>query len=526
MPTINPAQANTNSALQKTPPTIYDAKTKSQEVQNILHQKEQNAITEAQEKLSSDASASLNNNSDLNIDSFLSHANKNKQLEIDKIQQTINKNTLQLESYHKFDTLMRDFQKSSEALVFSNNRIEMKASVDKDTQDFKITPSAQSPSSDFNLTVKQLAMPHQLKSQALPAINSSLGDTNTQERTVNILFKNGEILELKLTHKQTSPQEIAKAINAAKKGLTALAIPSDTNKSYLSISSTDTGSQAAISKITVNNDSLLAPYLDYDATASSTTTPTGMQQSQAAQDSKIIIDGVEVTRTSNTLTDVIKNTEISLLQSSNESVGIIIEQDNQSFVKNVTQWITGYNELRQFHDQATHNHIDADKRGPLSYNNPASNLMTAITHIMRSQFGEGKISHLTDLKIRTNNDNIFDIKEEDAASFQKIVTEYMEDFKQLFIGNDQHHGLAGEIKSFIDHELQQRGQNKNSALEQVQFRLQKDNLSLKNKITKVEETTVQKIEQLKTQFAQMQAAVNRFKDAESSLKLMTRQRND
>lgn len=42
----------------------------------------------------------------------------------------------------------------------------------------------------------------------------------------------------------------------------------------------------------------------------------------------------------------------------------------------------------------------------------------------------------------------------------------------------------------------------------------------------MEETTVQKIEQLKTQFAQMQAAVNRFKDAESSLKLMTRQRND
>lgn len=60
----------------------------------------------------------------------------------------------------------------------------------------------------------------------------------------------------------------------------------------------------------------------------------------------------------------------------------------------------------------------------------------------------------------------------------------MEDFKQLFIGNDQHHGLAGEIKSFIDHELQQRGQNKNSALEQVQFRLQKDNLSLKIKSPK------------------------------------------
>lgn len=477
-----------------------------------------------EDELITNVSNTLNNGKDLSIDGFLDDISKNKDMQIAGVQTVIDKNQNQLDAYNKFDQMIKDFQKASESLLFSNNSIKKNATTNVNTDSFFIEPNSSAPSGSFDLTVEQLAASQKLNSHELTGTKTQLGDPNIPTRTLTIKLADGKSFDIELTKEQTTPLAISKAINAANKGVTARVIPDGENKSYLSISPAETGTKSAITEIKVTDDAQLNTKLEYSA---ATTSPaTGMTELQPAKDAIIVIDGIRTTHQKNIIeaNQVLEGTQITLLTSSTTPVTVNIEEDNSAFVENAVNWIGLYNQIKAFYDSATRMSDDPEKAGPLGNNNALSNLMRSISDIMSKSFGTGAISNLHDIQFEKTLDG--QIKLKDAEKFKTTVLKNMSEFKQLFIGNDEHKGLAGEIKAFVDRELDNRGTSQSSALQHVQNRLNEENRKLKDKIKDIEATTIQKINVLKIKFSHMQEAITRFKDAENHMKLMSRSGND
>ncbi len=520
---------NSNTAAA---PRAYGAEQKPN-VQNNKGDKEvtnKPAVTNEESTLGDKATSSLNNGSDMSIDPFLKEANNIKQGKIDEVQKVIDKNKTRIQVYEEFDKLLKEFHKLSESLLFSSNNIIKNLTINKNTDAFTAESTSRAPSGKFDIQVQQIATNHQLKSQGLPGLKEELGDSTHDTRTLKIELANGKSFEIELKTNQTSPLEISKAIANANKGVTSRVIKSEDDKSYITISSTESGEDSAIASIKVIGDDQLNEKLEYSSTTPSTT---GMTESVPAHNAEFTIDDLPVIRKSNNIDDAIEGVKFTLLGETkpNEPITITIEQDNTQFVTDVGQWIIMYNNLKAMQTNVTRINTDPEKAGVLDFSNPLTNFMNSISKIMDMQLGHGRITSLSDVKFEKNYDRTdpsdpngingtFTLNEKDKEAFTEVVQNNMANFKELFIGNSEHQGLAGIMKEAISTELNKRGGN-GSALEQAQNKLRQDNDKLNQKIDSIEETTSKKITQLKNQFARMQDALTRFNDATNYFKLMT-----
>nr|WP_314264961.1 flagellar filament capping protein FliD [uncultured Moellerella sp.] len=523
---------NSNTAA----PRAYGAEPKS-DVQNNKGDKEvtnKPAVTNEESTLGDKATSSLNNGSDMSIDPFLKEANNIKQGKVDEVQKVIDKNKTRIQVYEEFDKLLKEFQSLSDTLLFSNNNTIKHAIVSKETTAFSIEPNGIAPTGSFDFNVEQIATNHQLKSQQLPGLKTAMGDSTIDTRTLKIELANGTSFNIELKTDQTSPLEISKAIAAANKGVTSRVIKSGEDQSYITISSTETGTESAIASITVIGDDTLNEKLKYTQAATGTpVSTTGMTESASAKDAKFTINGAPITSQKNVIEEdeVIQGVKITLFEESDEPITVTVEEDNSKFTADVVTWIKAFNQLKMLQNDATRIDVDPDKRGVLDFRNPLSDLMESISKVMDQQFGNGNITSLSDARLDKNYDKAdpkdpngtngtFNIRDDNVELFQATVQNNMADFKQLFMGNDEHQGLANEMKQLISNEFSHRGGN-GSALEESQNRLREDNSKLSKKIDSIEETSSKKINQLKDQFARMQEALTRFNDATNYFKLMT-----
>lgn len=153
----------------------------------------------------------------------------------------------------------------------------------------------------FTIEVTQLAQQHKLTSAGVADATVSLGSGS-----LNI--KVGDDDEVAVTPTDYSLQGIRDAINESDAGVTATIVNDGTaNGNHLVITSKDSGAANTV-KITATDASL--SQFDYDPASpvlyDADTPPAGMSQLQAAQDAGLKVDGIPITKPSNTITDAIQ----------------------------------------------------------------------------------------------------------------------------------------------------------------------------------------------------------------------------
>lgn len=468
------------------------------------------------------ATGALNSGTDITIDPFLDDIKKNQQEQIDRVKNLINKNDKKIDTYKKFEEGLKNFRDLCDELSTIGSQKFFSTTPNSSAFELDLTNKAQSGS--HKVEISQIAEPHQLKSHELPGLKTELaGSTSGDTRTLTIQLANDKSFDIKLNKSQTSPLEISKAINAAKIGVTANVIQAANNKSYLVISSSETGTDAAIRSINVTDDNELNKILKYPITAPSTE---GMEQKQPAKNAELTIDGFSITRQSNRIDDVMEGITFILKEKTDSSQPIIakIDTDNEKLVEALTKGLIGsYNNLKAFENEKT----KIGSEDALDYNNPISNIMKSLTKVMEMKFGDGKASSLLALSFQkkydlldpsdSNNTNgIFEPQNEQL--FKEIIQNNMTEFKELFLGNGEHKGLIGEMKDLLTKELNNR---LSAPLFQAQNSLKNDNKKLNDKIETIKETTSTKIRKLKTQFAYLQEAMTRFNDATNYFKMLS-----
>lgn len=179
-----------------------------------------------------------------------------------------------------------------------------------DNKTFKATAASGAIPNSYQISVKQLAQAHQVNSAEQGKRDKQIGNSDA---TVKItLGDSDKPLEIKLKKDETSLDQVAKKINAQNGDVIAEVIPVKDGKFKLVLTSKKTGEEGKMT-VKVEGNSDLASALDFDpASPPATPDPTKVSQMTAAKNAVILLNGDEIERSSNTISDVIGGITLEL----------------------------------------------------------------------------------------------------------------------------------------------------------------------------------------------------------------------
>jgi len=200
--------------------------------------------------------------------------------------------------------------------------------------------------------------------------------------------------------KDTSLNGIARAINADDEaGVTAAILTDGDGKSYLQLTSADTGTKKAVTSITSTNSTIQSA-IGYDASA----TPTGgMSELVGATDAKATINGVEIVSGSNTLDKNIDNVTITLSDVTTDPVTVNIATDPSGVVSAVQNFVTSYNALQTLVKSLTKYDSTTDQGSTLTGDSTTRSIDSMLSGALRVlASGTDTLNTIADLGITTD----------------------------------------------------------------------------------------------------------------------------
>jgi flagellar hook-associated protein 2 len=300
----------------------------------------------------------------------------------------------------------------------------------------------------FAIEVTQLAQQHKLTSAGVADATVSLGSGS-----LNITV--GDNAEVVVTPTDYSLQGIRDAINASDAGVTATIINDGTaNGNHLVITSDNSGAANTV-KITATDASL--SQFDYDPASpilyDANTPPTGMSQLQAAQDATLTVDGIPITKSSNTITDAIQGVSLNLTQVTNgNAVTITVGQDSETVKTSVDNFVKAFNELKQTIGKMTAYDATTNTGGPLVGDSGVRSVLNQVRGVLtQAVTGAGNLSLLSDIGVSFQKDGTLAL---DNSKLQKAINENFDDITKLFTSSE---GFAAQLKTLSDNFLDDEG---------------------------------------------------------------------
>ncbi|MET0388577.1 MAG: flagellar filament capping protein FliD [Polyangiales bacterium] len=229
-----------------------------------------------------------------------------------------------------------------------------------------------------SLEVSELAVAQRLKSGAFKSLTDTVGtgsltlqfgtyNQGDNSFTVNA-ERSSQTITIDAAHNTLSG--VRDQINAAKAGVTA-SIVNDGTGNRLVLTSTSTGVANSV-RLTATDDDGNATdaaglsQLAYDPTAAASSGK-NMEQVIAAKDAKFTLDGLQITKSSNTVTDVLQGTTLNLLKTNVGSpTTLSVTQDTTGVRKAVDDFVKAYNELDTTVDKLTGYDAATKTAGPLA----------------------------------------------------------------------------------------------------------------------------------------------------------------
>ena len=260
----------------------------------------------------------------------------------------------QLTAYGSLKGALSSFQSAVAALA-SPARFSAVTASFADTTVATATASSAAAAGSYSVEVQTLAQSHKLKSATFAATSTTVG---TGTLTIRFGTYSGGTFTLNpdqaaqtisVDASESSLAGVRDAINTANAGVSA-SIVNDGSGNRLIIASKDSGVANAL-KITVEDDDLAntdnagLSQLAYDASTGGTT---NLTQTFAAQNATAVIDGIAITKASNTISDAIEGVTLNLLKANTPSATTLtVTRDTAGIQAAVQSFVTAYNDLNK-----------------------------------------------------------------------------------------------------------------------------------------------------------------------------------
>jgi len=366
----------------------------------------------------------------------------------------------QLSAYGSLKGVLSSFQSSAKALANSTIFTGNKASL-ADSALATVTAFSTAAKGTYQIEVQALAQAQKIKSESFNSIADTIGSGsltiefgtyNADGTFTDHPTKASSVITIEPG--QSSLADIRDAINQANVSVTA-SIINDGIGNKLVIASNDTGLSNAL-KITTNDDdgnhtdnSGLSK-LAYDASIGGTS---NMTETVVAKDSTIILDGITINKSSNTITDALGGVTINLLKENlGTSTSLTVTQDTTKVQTAVSAFVNSYNELGKTISDLSKYDTENKRASILTGDSTVRAVQTQIRNILGSALPgiAGELNTLSQVGISFQKDGTLAL---DSSKLSAALSDPAKNVTDLF-AND---GIAVKLDKLIDSMLKNDG---------------------------------------------------------------------
>ncbi|HDL6961647.1 TPA: flagellar filament capping protein FliD [Yersinia enterocolitica] len=370
---------------------------------------------------------------------------------------------------------------------------------------FSATTDSKATAGNYTIEVTNLAKAQSLLSKDVPNATDKLGNGNST-RTITISQPGQDKpLEVTLNSEQTSLTDIRDAINKKEGSVSASIMKADDDTYYLALTAKDTGTKSEMT-VSVSGDDTLNDFLNY--TPSSTGGSGAMTQKVKAEDATLSVNGVSITRQSNTITDAPQGVTINLkaVTKTNEPEQLVVARDSTATKAAIQNFVDAYNSLQTTFGSLTKytavesGTTQSTSNGALVGDGTLRNIQTQLkSQLASSQTGDLKT--LASMGITQDLDGKLVI---DSTKLDAALKDKPNSVTAFFVGDGKTTGFATQTDKLLNTALDTTNGSLKTATDGI-------NKSLKNLDKQVTSTTNSinaTIERYKAQFTQLDKLVS------------------
>jgi flagellar hook-associated protein 2 len=234
-----------------------------------------------------------------------------------------------------------------------------------------------------------------------------------------------------------------------------------------------------------------------------------------AQDAILRIDGVKITRDTNSFDDLVDDVSITL-----DKVGeskIEIKQDSESITENMSEFVDKYNETLELISKLTS--YDAEKKvgAVLQGSSEIRGIRSQLTDIFATTFSEnGKSAE--DFGLKADKKGIITF---DKDKFQEKLKDSTDEVKNFFVGEGETKGIFRKFNS----ELFNIGTSSSGPLKALKANYDDKSKSLAESLERAQKSLDNKYEIMQKKFASYDAVIGKLQNSANYLTSLMNQDN-
>ncbi|ERK17902.1 Flagellar hook-associated protein FliD [Pantoea sp. AS-PWVM4] len=382
--------------------------------------------------------------SGLDLSSILDSLETAEKASLDPISTQQTAYTAKLSAYGTLKSALTTFQTANTAL--NDADLFTATSATSSSSAFSATTSGSTVAGNYTISVSQLAQAQTLTSATQTSNSTALGDSSASSRTMTITLVDGTSKDITLTSDQTSLTGMRDAINSADAGVTATIIKTGDSSYRLSLTSSETGSDYAVSSISVTGDDTLQGIVGYDSTSSSN----AMTESVTAQNAKLTVNNVEIENSSNTISDALEGITLKLNDTTTGNATLSITKDSSKAQSAIESWVDAYNTLlTQFDTLTKYTAVDVgsdsqdSSNGALLGDSTLRTIQTQLKSMLTNAQSSSTYKTLAQIGITT--DPTSGQLELDSDELETALTSDPDGVKEMIVGDGTTTGITTTI---------------------------------------------------------------------------------
>lgn len=229
-------------------------------------------------------------------------------------------------------------------------------------------------------------------------------------------------------------------------------------------------------------------------------TDVGTGEQDSALNSKFVLDGLTLYRSSNRVTDALDGLTLNLQEAGEPAVSFEVKTDSEGITGEVESFIKKYNAVLDFIRKKASVDAEAGTRGDFAseraFKSLRFNLRNDIAQPV-SGLPDGAARTLRDLGIETSEDGTLNLDDEDAL--QAAVADNPNAVRQLFAGEE---GVATRVRQRVDRFVETGG-----VIDTRQDSLDASVRRLDDRIDRFDDQLARREEQLRARFAEVQKTI-------------------
>lgn len=356
-----------------------------------------------------------------------------------------------LSAFGQVKSVLSAFQTSLTALKDAAKFTATRATVGSDAG-FTASSTSTAAASSYAVKVEQLATTQRIATSASSTFAPDTSVVSTGELTINFGtytagppagFAADTDRVVTLEFSGSTIEDLRDAINAdSTLGIKASLVDNGTAK-QLVFTGTGTGAEKAFSLS--GTGSLAALQYSPDAT---TTSSDAVYNLQSAQDAIVDIDGIRISRGSNTVNDAIEGVTLSLTKETSTAANLTITDDRSQAKGAIDSFIKAYNETLSTLKNLTGYDAEKGTSSTLTGDATARGIQNQLRNLVGSALGGlGNTTRLSEIGITFQRDGTL---KADSTKLDAALADPARNVAEFFAGKDDVKGFADTLSARLD----------------------------------------------------------------------------